>query len=255
MSTSCTLTERTFAREYIRTFMVTEAAKATGISKTTAYKYLAKECVQDFIAEEMSRRATRTQLDMDRIIKELAIIAQSDVTDYFDNSGGRLLTFKDLSTLPPEQTRCIQSIKEHMDQMGNITFEIKLYDKLKAIRIVADSLTNMIIQMREYIDTHKQAQVLNINDSKGGLDAPKVKLLGVPGKIPTLAEWESQMAEIHKDRQNEGVMDAEYTTIAATKAGKNKGLKKEDNEDDEFFTEDSDEGSGLFDEDNTDGFD
>lgn len=240
MSTSCTPQERTFAREYIRTFSVTKAFKACGISKTTAYKYLAKECVQAFIAEEMERRSSRTQLDMDRIIKELAIISQSDITDYFDNAGGRLLTFKDLSSLPPEQTRCIQAIKEHMDLQGNLTFEIKLYDKLKAIRIVADSLTNMINQMRDYIDTHNQAAQIKIGGDKSN---GNVKLLGVPGKVPTLAEWEKQMQELQGNMKDANVVDAEYTTIAQSNTGPGRESKRGglDAADDDIWRDDIDE--------------
>ena len=219
MSTQCTDIERTFAREYVRDFNVTRVAASLGMSRTTAYKYLGKPHIQDMIASEMEKRATRTNLDMDRIIKELAVITQSDITDYFDNMGGRMLTMKDLNTLTPEQTRCIQSLKETISPTGSITIEIKLYDKLKAIQVVAQSLSTMIAQMREFLGMVGDTQ----QAGTAQLDQGSMKVIAAPGKASTLLEWEKQMKEVEEHRTQDGstgtniydepVIDAEYRHI------------------------------------------
>lgn len=232
-----------FAREYVKDFNITAASARVGMSKTTAYKYLSNECVTDLIESEMTKRATRTTLDMDRIIKELAMITQSDITDYFDNVGGRMLTFKDIHELPAEKTRCIQSMKETISALGGITYEIKLYDKLKAIQLVAQSLTTMIAQMREFVGMQHDNNIVMI-------DERPVRVLGAPNKAPTLLEWETQMKELaeHNSEQSQhmiipDVIDAEYTDTDDNPNPDNfaDDIVEEDLFDDESYTDDDDD--------------
>jgi len=189
MSTKLKYEERLFCREYLQTHSVRGASKAVGISPLTGAKWMQKQAIQDYIEEEFQKYNTRNMIDIDKVLQEIARIIQSDITDYFENVGGSFLTFKDFSKLTPEQTRCIQSIKETISPTGEARFEIKLYDKTRVIDIAARHL-GMIVDKLQLLQA----------EAKDELGGPRVKVLGSPEKPATLAEWEQQNIEAAKIR-------------------------------------------------------
>ena len=78
MSTKLTDKQKIFCKEYIKDFNATRAAIAAGYSKKTAYatgaENLRKPQLQKKINEMKAKRAERTQITADNVVKELAKI-------------------------------------------------------------------------------------------------------------------------------------------------------------------------------------
>ena len=78
MSTKLTDKQKIFCKEYIKDFNATRAAIAAGYSKKgarqTASDTLAKAYIQEQINKLTTKRAERTQITADNVVKELAKI-------------------------------------------------------------------------------------------------------------------------------------------------------------------------------------
>ncbi|MBO8161322.1 MAG: terminase small subunit [Thermosipho sp. (in: Bacteria)] len=77
-----------FVKEYVVDFNGTRAAKAAGYSKRTAESMasslLRNPKVQKAIQAEIEKKAKRTEITADRVLKELAKIAFSDISDIYE---------------------------------------------------------------------------------------------------------------------------------------------------------------------------
>lgn len=112
-----------------------------------------------YIKELQTRLKASTNVDTENILKELLVIAYSDVTDYIG------LSLAEIKKLPPEVRRCLQGIKiktkKYKDRQGKeITeenIEFKLIDKLGAIDKI-----NKYIGFYE-VDNKQKANNINLN--------------------------------------------------------------------------------------------
>lgn len=88
------------------------------------------------ISEEIKRlredRAERCAIEADDIIKELKLLAFSDMEDYVE-FGPNGVTLKEISELPPEMSRAIAKVSHHLGAEGAGTVEFKLHDKRPAL--------------------------------------------------------------------------------------------------------------------------
>lgn len=81
----------------------------------------------------------RLELGAERLAAELSSLSQSDLGQFFDHAG----KFLPIADIPPALRRCISSIKVTKknltsgDGKQEDIIEIKLWDKLKAIEMVA----------------------------------------------------------------------------------------------------------------------
>ena len=103
------------------------------------YQLLQKRNVALRIAQLKRKRNRRLQVTQDRILKELANIAYSNLGDYFQDFGGRSLRIKSKDELTEWQLKAIKEISETERQFGKLssstTFTFKLHDKLRAISL------------------------------------------------------------------------------------------------------------------------
>lgn len=100
---------------------------ASGASARSAGARLLQNVdVQDRIAELQRERAKRTEITADRVLRELALIGFSDVTDYaVDDAGNVTLA----PTANPEAVRALQSVKRKTrTERGKDGAEVEIVD-------------------------------------------------------------------------------------------------------------------------------
>ena len=150
--------QRRFCEEYIVDLNATQAAIRAEYSEKTAYsmgqRLLKKVEAQEYIKQLKEERAARTQIEADRVIYELSLIAFSNAADYaavvdeetyvevdgnwiklLDDDGNPVMkrTVKPVLTkdLTAEQKRALAVIKK-----GRDGFEVKPYDKVRALELL-----------------------------------------------------------------------------------------------------------------------
>lgn len=154
--------QKTFADEYLIDLNAEAAAVRAGYSpkyaRGNAYKLVANSGIQEYIQQKMAERERRTEITQDMVLKELAIIAFANTTDYakvvekqattaqdgvempiYDAYGNPVMyrTVEPVLTdeLTAEQKKALAVIKK-----GRDGFEIRPYDKLKALDMIGQHL-------------------------------------------------------------------------------------------------------------------
>ena len=132
-----------FVREYLIDLNATQAAIRAGYSAKTAasigQENLTKPEIDAAIAIAMERRAERTEITADRVLRELAKIGFSNMPDYV-TVGGNGDPFVDLRALDREQAAAIQevTVEDFKDGRGADARDVrrikfKLADKRAAL--------------------------------------------------------------------------------------------------------------------------
>lgn len=145
---SLTKKEARFVEEYLVDLNGTQAYLRShpGVAETTARteasKLLAKPCVEAALAEAMARRAKRTAITQDKVLKELARIAFSDQRHFskWGPDGIELVPSSELST---DQARAVAEITEQVSESSSkkgssssVSRKVKLHDKVKALDLL-----------------------------------------------------------------------------------------------------------------------
>lgn len=157
-----TAKQQRFCDEYLIDLNATQAAIRAGYSENTAmeqgYQLLQKTSVAEYIAERKQDRVARTEITQDMVLKELANIAFSNAADFakviekkamIDVKGkmvpvldadGNPVTYRTVEPvlteeLTEEQKRTLSVIKK-----GRDGFEVKPYDKVKALELLGKHL-------------------------------------------------------------------------------------------------------------------
>ena len=130
--------QKAFADYYIECGNSTEAARKAGYSEKTSRSIgaenLTKPDIQEAIKSAMSLRSERTEITQDMVLRELAAIGFSRITDYVNIKNG-VVELNDTSSLTDSQNAAIASIKE-----GKFGIELKNYDKLRALELLGQHL-------------------------------------------------------------------------------------------------------------------
>lgn len=134
-----------FCKEYIIDLNATQAAKRAGYSDKTAfeigYQLLKKTLVQEIIQAQMDARAKRLDITADRVLKEYAKIAFSDIRKFYDEKG-HLKHPKDIdddSACALSAIETEQIFSRDGDGIG-IVKKIKVHNKLGALDSIARHL-------------------------------------------------------------------------------------------------------------------
>lgn len=133
-----------FAKEYLVDLNATQAAIRAGYSEKTAKMQGSRLMTNDDVSAEVQRliasREQRTEITADRVVKELAHIAFSDITEIVSGGAGAVLYVQELSSLPEHVRRCIAEVSETQGPDGSGTLKVKLHSKVQALRMLMDHL-------------------------------------------------------------------------------------------------------------------
>ena len=151
--------QRRFCEEYIVDLNATQAAIRAEYSEKTAYsmgqRLLKKVEAQEYIKQLKEERVARTQIEADRVIYELSLIAFSNAADYAAvvekeltiegpegepikvlDDDGNPVTYRTVEPvltkdLTADQKRALAVIKK-----GRDGFEVRPYDKVRALELL-----------------------------------------------------------------------------------------------------------------------
>lgn len=139
------LTERQkkFVDEYLIDFNATQAAIRAKYSKNRAaeigYQLLHKTTVQAYIQAKQLKLQQKTEINAERVLRELAAIGFYDISDFVrvsKDDAGRLDVQMALTMdIPPEKRAAIVGIKQ-----GANGIEIKLADKQRALELIGNHI-------------------------------------------------------------------------------------------------------------------
>lgn len=137
--------ETKFCQEYVRDRNGAAAyeraggkTKSPASSAAAASRLLRQRRVQDKIRELLEKPSNDYQINLQRILQELSVVAYSDITKFLEKdpeSGG--WTIKQLEDLPPLLTPAIKKLTCTYTDNGHKT-TIDLHDKTKALGLLSD---------------------------------------------------------------------------------------------------------------------
>ena len=125
--------QRRFVEEYPLDLNATQAAIRAGYSAKTADKIgtqlLGKTSIKAAIAAALAERSKRTEVTADRVVRELALVAFSDVGDLLDFSGDGL-TLRPACQVPERARRAVSSVKvrRQVEGKGEDAREVELIE-------------------------------------------------------------------------------------------------------------------------------
>ena len=137
------LTERQWRwiEEYLLDPNATQAAIRAGYSvpgaRVQGVHMLTNPNIRQILAEERHARASRMQLEADRVVEELSWIGLSDIRNILSWDEDGRVTFTASDQLSPDVARSIQKVMvtEHIHSNGAIErkIDVRLYDKKSAL--------------------------------------------------------------------------------------------------------------------------
>lgn len=143
--------QKRFCDEYLVDLNATQAAIRAGYSEkyaaTNTTKLLNNTNIREYLHKRQNDRVERTEITQDMVLRELALIAFSDATDYariiekqVENEEGRTITYRTVEPvlteeLTKEQRRALAVIKK-----GRDGFEVKTYSKTEALKLLGAHL-------------------------------------------------------------------------------------------------------------------
>ena len=157
-----TAKQQRFCDEYLIDLNATQAAIRAGYKEkyahTNANKLLQNTTIQQYISERKADRIERTEITQDMVLKELANIAFSNAADYatiiekdamvevngvtvpLEDADGNPIKYRTVEpvlteNLTEDQKRALAVIKK-----GRDGFEIKPYDKVRALELLGKHL-------------------------------------------------------------------------------------------------------------------
>lgn len=143
-----TAKQKRFCDEYLLDLNATAAYQRAGYkgsdatARPSASKLLTNHNIQSRIAELQAERSQRTQINADRVLKEIAHVAFADISDvvtWTENSVS-VIGSKDLK---PKVTAAIaEMVMSETQTESGVTrqIKVKMHDKLKALGKLADHL-------------------------------------------------------------------------------------------------------------------
>lgn len=133
-----TARQQLFCREYLIDLNAAAAAKRAGYKATTArqqgQRLLTKVYIQEEIAHLMQARKHRLDIDADAVVRELAIIAFSVISDFAHMEDQKLI-LKDTSTIPEHLLPALAEIKKTTRNKYSTT-QVRMHDKVRALELL-----------------------------------------------------------------------------------------------------------------------
>jgi phage terminase small subunit len=154
IDTPLTVKQDAFVREYLIDLNATQAAIRAGYSEGSAAvmgsQNLRKHNIQAAITFEMEKRSQRTQVSPDKVVRELAKLAFSNMKSFMEWNEKEVKII-DSNSLSDDDSACVSEIIQ-TDTSSGRTIKIKLYDKKAALELLgrhlgmfSDTIRNVVI--------------------------------------------------------------------------------------------------------------
>ena len=131
--------QKKFIDEYIIDLNATQAAIRAGYSKKTAklpeYENLTKPNILEKIHNQLKNHKEKANLTVDELINVLMIISFTNIIDFIELKNGEI-KLKDPKDMDIDKMAAIQFLQTNDTKYGQVQ-KIKLFDKLKAMEILA----------------------------------------------------------------------------------------------------------------------
>ncbi|HEX3971322.1 MAG TPA: terminase small subunit [Stellaceae bacterium] len=128
--------EERFALAYLVTGNAAEAARRAGLKVARAAiggcKMLKRPHVAAFIEAERTASIERTRIDVDRVRREFARIAFTDIADFMEWDEAGNIALKASAAISPDDRAAIAELKVKRGEQG-VNARLKLHDKLRAL--------------------------------------------------------------------------------------------------------------------------
>jgi phage terminase small subunit len=138
-----TLKQEAFVREYLVDLSATRAAIRAGYKEHTAgvtgCQNLKHPKIQEAIAKEMELREERTRVTQDKVVKELAKLAFSNMRS-FVRWGPSDVKLLDSNQLTDDDAACVMEVSQTESASGATTVRFKLYNKKDALELLGKHL-------------------------------------------------------------------------------------------------------------------
>lgn len=141
-----TAKQEAFCEEYLIDLNATQAAIRAGYSERSAaeigYENLTKPQILERVAQLKAERSERTTITADKVLRELAIIAFSDISEFDIDIDDKKVSTRDGA--PPEAIRSVGKLrikkKAYVDRQGNeeteVETDIGLWSKPDALKML-----------------------------------------------------------------------------------------------------------------------
>jgi phage terminase small subunit len=148
LSKKLTEKQKLFCKYYLINLNATDAAVKAGYSKKSAkeigHENLTKPHIKEYIQEQLKKKENELDITVDRVLKEIALIAFLDIKEFYNDDG----TVKKVHEIEEKARRAISSVttkeivigKGENAQFFNIE-TIKSGDKLKALELLGRYLS------------------------------------------------------------------------------------------------------------------
>lgn len=177
---------RVFVREYLVDMSPGKAAVRAGYSRQNGYLMLKDDLVQLAIEDEQERRQQELKVSADRVVQELAVIGFSDIHDFVRVNTDGSVSVRTTNELDIDKRRAISEISE-IDSPTSHRITFKLHSKVDALKLLCKHLGIAIDRL-----------ILQ-GDAQGG--PVQVQQTPLPPQPTTIAEWQEQVAEAERLRQ------------------------------------------------------
>ena len=158
-----TAKQERFVQEYLVDLNGKQAAMRAGYSErsaeVTASKLLRNPKVQEVVAAAQTARAERVEVKADDVLRELLLIARTDIGDAFSETGALL----PLKEMPAHLRRAISSIEVEQltvegEAIGTVA-KVKLWDKPKSLELLGKHL-RLFVDKVEAVVQHSHEDAL-----------------------------------------------------------------------------------------------
>ena len=194
--------QKRFCNEYLIDLNATQAAIRAGYSSKTAYRTgndnLKKPQINEYIKKRMADRSSRTEITQDFVIKELMNIASAKATDYaqvvlkeIKNEDGEVIEYNSVQLIPTEDLSEEQKKRKDIIKKGKDGYEVRPYDKLKALELLGKHLGLFNDKEKLAIEREKLAierERLELEKQRNNISSGDEDTCGVVVLAPILEE-------------------------------------------------------------------